>query len=104
MTPEGKVKQIITRRIDQRFGRDTYRIMPMGTGRGTSGQPDFVYCIRGLFVGIEAKAPGGKPTALQSRALERIIRAGGMARVVDSERSLLAFLDLVEDRINRNVG
>lgn len=45
--------------------------------------PDIVACINGTFVGIECKANGNKPTALQLKNLNAIVTAGGYAFVVD---------------------
>ena len=45
---------------------------------------DVFCCYRGRFLGLEAKLPGGRLTALQKRALEKINRAGGIARRVES--------------------
>ena len=40
-------------------------------------------CIDGKFIGIECKANGNKPTALQLKNLNAIVAAGGHAFVVD---------------------
>ena len=57
--------------------------MPATHGYGSSGVPDVVACIEGKFVGVECKANGNKPTALQKKNLENIAEAGGYAFVVD---------------------
>ena len=57
--------------------------MPVGSGFGNSGVPDFLVCHQGTFVGIEAKAGKGKTTALQENNLKRIRDAGGVAVVVN---------------------
>ena len=44
---------------------DAYYAMPIGTGYGNSGVPDFLCCVNGRFVAVEAKALRGKATALQ---------------------------------------
>ena len=51
---------------------------------GTSGIPDIICCYKGRFLGLEAKLPGGKLTALQRRALDKINAAGGIGRRVES--------------------
>lgn len=56
---------------------------PTTGGYGKSGVPDIVACIDGKFIGIECKANGGKPTALQLKNLNAIVTAGGYAFVVD---------------------
>ena len=52
-------------------------------GYGSSGIPDIIACYQGRFIGIEAKANGGKPTALQLKNLNDIKNCGGQALVVD---------------------
>ena len=86
-TPEGKVKTKI-KKILQLHG--VYYAMPMGTGYGNSGVPDFLCCLGGKFLAVEAKANGGVPTALQHKHLDDIQKAGGAAWVVN-EDNLIAF-------------
>jgi hypothetical protein len=57
--------------------------MPVGTGFGNAGVPDFLVCLRGKFYGIECKANGGKPTALQLKHLDDIRKTGGIALLID---------------------
>lgn len=80
MTPESKVKKKV-REVLKEIG--AYYAMPMGTGFSSSGTPDFLVCKEGLFYGIECKANGNKPTALQLKHLDDIRKAGGVALVVD---------------------
>jgi hypothetical protein len=80
MTPEGKVKKRV-KEILKEVG--AYWTMPLGTGFSSSGVPDFLVCKDGLFYGIECKANGGKPTALQLKNLDDIRKAGGIALVID---------------------
>ena len=51
---------------------------------GTSGVPDIICCYKGSFLGLEVKLPTGRLTELQKRAINRINRAGGVARRVES--------------------
>lgn len=62
-----------------------YFAMPIGTGYGNSGVPDFLVCNRGGFIAIEAKAGKGKTTALQESHLAKIRAAGGIAIVINEE-------------------
>ena len=80
MTPEGRVKKRVKEILNE---LGAYYTMPMGTGFSSSGAPDFIICIAGLFYGIECKANGGKPTALQLKHHDDIRKAGGIAFVVD---------------------
>ena len=79
-TPESKVKARVKRILAD---LNAYYAMPQGTGFGNSGVPDFVVCYRGKFIGIECKAGGNKPTALQYKNLKDIQDCGGMSLVVD---------------------
>jgi hypothetical protein len=56
--------------------------MPIGTGYGNSGVPDFLCCVNGKFVAIEAKAGKGEVTALQLKNLSDINKAGGYTLVI----------------------
>jgi hypothetical protein len=80
VTPEGKVKAKVKKYLVE---MGAYYAMPATGGYGLSGTPDFLICYRGMFVAIECKAGGNKPTALQEAALQRIRDAGGMALVID---------------------
>ena len=80
MPPEGKVKAQVKKVLDE---LGAYYFPPATGGYGRSGIPDIVGCIDGLFFGIECKAQGGKPTALQQREISRITDAGGIALVID---------------------
>lgn len=79
MTPEAKVKKRV-KEVLHELG--AWYAMPMGTGYGRSGVPDFLVCLDGVFIAIEAKAGKGTTTALQERELKRIGEAGGVALVV----------------------
>jgi hypothetical protein len=81
-TPEAKVKAKI-KAILKAHG--AYYAMPIGTGLGNSGVPDFLVCHNGKFLGIEAKAGKGKTTALQEKNLRDIDRAGGLTLVITEE-------------------
>ena len=81
-TPEGKVKDRLKKFFKE---QDIYYAMPMGTGYGNSGVPDFLCCMNGRFLAVEAKANGGTATALQIRHLRDIELCGGVSWVVDEE-------------------
>jgi pantoate kinase len=86
-TPEAKVKANI-KKILQLHG--VYYAMPMGTGYGNSGVPDFLCCLNGKFLAVEAKANQKMPTALQYKHLHDIEKSGGVWWVVN-ETNLIAF-------------
>ena len=66
------------------LGRDVFFWKEHGGPYGTSGIPDIICCYKGRFLGLEAKLPGGKLTALQRRALDKINAAAGIGRRVES--------------------
>ncbi len=62
-TPEAKVKKKI---VDKLKAVGAYYFYPVTGGFGRSGIFDIVCCYKGFFIGIEAKAGKGRPTALQT--------------------------------------
>ena len=86
-TPESKVKAEIRAWLK---ARGIYYAMPIGTGYGSSGVPDFLCCWNGRFLAIEAKVPGKRSntTVLQDRQIEAIKAANGLALVVDDVKQL----------------
>ena len=86
-TPEGKVKAAVKKYLRE---RGIWFCMPMGTGFGSSGVPDFICCQGGVFWAIETKAPGKRKntTELQKQQIAAICSAGGRAVVVDDVEQL----------------
>ena len=80
MTPEKKVKEKVKHILKE---LSCYYCMPSTGGYGSSGVPDIIASYRGKFIGIECKANGNKPTALQNRNLSEIRKAGGYSMVID---------------------
>ena len=91
LTPERKVKDKV-KKVLKELG--AYYAMPATGGYGSSGVPDFLVCLRGRFIGIECKANGGKPTALQEKNLDDIRKNNGIAFVVD-ENNVSDLLELM---------
>ena len=90
-TPEAKVKAKIKAILKE---HGVYYAMPIGTGYGNSGVPDFLCCVSGQFLAIEAKAGKNQATALQLKNLQEIRRAGGFGIVVNEEN-----IPVLEERI-----
>lgn len=101
MTPEGRVKDAVKKMLVSvgcipaaQAARATkahhgWFFMPVGGPRsGTAGIPDFIGHYLGHFFAVETKAPGGKPTALQTIQLDALDLTGARTFVVDSEESL----------------
>jgi hypothetical protein len=80
MTPEAKVKAKIKAILK---AHNIYYAMPIGTGYGNSGVPDFLCCVYGYFIAIEAKAGNGTTTALQEKNLTNVRESGGVALVIN---------------------
>ena len=96
-TPESKVKAKIKAILKE---HGVYYAMPIGTGYGNAGVPDFLCCIKGKFLAIEAKANGGKTTALQDKNLRDIETAGGITCVLneDNVSALGGYLNLMTEK------
>ena len=86
-TPEGRVKDAIKKFLRQ---RGAWFFMPVSNGMGQVGIPDIICCYKGIFVAIEAKAPGkrGNVTENQKRVLLEILNAQGYAWVIDDINDL----------------
>jgi hypothetical protein len=95
-TPEAKVKKQIRAILD---GYGAYYAMPIGSGYGNSGVPDFLVCYKGWFIGIEAKAGKGKTTALQDLNLDNIKKAGGLTLIINefNLQGINALLNTLKD-------
>ena len=93
-TPEAKVKARVKRMLTD---AGVYYAMPVGSGFGNAGVPDFLICAQGVFAAIECKANGGKPTALQRKHMADIEKAGGFAVVIDENNldKLGEWLDMI---------
>jgi hypothetical protein len=95
MTPEGKVKAAINKILDNYVkGGDVYKFMPVPGGFGPSSL-DYVLCVQGIFVAIEAKKPGGKPTARQLFIARQIKQAGGKVFFIENAVDLSNFIEFL---------
>lgn len=95
LTPEALVKKRIVYMLQK---ADIYYTTPATYGRGRSGVPDILACVKGRFLGIEAKTVKNKPTALQEREMSRIRDSGGVTIVVDETNlhALKALIDILK--------
>ena len=91
MTPEAKVKKVVTKQLKQ---LGAYYFFPMTGGYGKSGVPDIVGCYEGKFFGIECKAGTNKPTVLQEKNLRDIENVGGLSLVIN-EDNMADVLDIL---------
>ena len=80
------------------LGSDVFFWKEHGGPYGTSGIPDIICCYKGRFVGMECKLPDGRLTELQKRAINKINRAGGIARRVESVEDAKAIIELIDEK------
>jgi hypothetical protein len=92
MTPEGKVKEQI-KKLLKKYG--AYWHMPVQNGMGSPAL-DFHVCHRGLYLGIEAKAPGKTMTDRQVLTAKEISDAGGIVFTCDGTNLVNLELWLME--------
>lgn len=91
--PEARVKTWL-KRVLHKLWPDHWYFMPVQSGRGKHGIPDYIGCIPlviqerhvgmriGVFVAIETKAEGNFATPLQVEQISQIRKAGGCAAVL----------------------
>lgn len=58
------------------LGEDCYYIKTVRVNR--SGCPDLIFCLRGVFFGLELKRDGERPEPLQRHHLKEIVDSGGV--------------------------
>lgn len=80
-TPEAKVKAFIDKFMMANFP-GIWKYSPPGGPFGNVGAPDRFYLWNGVFIAIEAKAEGNKPTERQMMHLNKITENGGVAAIV----------------------
>lgn len=97
-TAEGLVKRKINKILSKYS--ELYAYMPVPYGYGPSSL-DYIICIGGNFIAIEAKAPGKEPTARQIEIIRRIRLAGGKVFIIDgtAETNTLASLERYLDTL-----
>lgn len=97
MTPEGKVKDDL-KKLLAAYGifpaskagsfpeyATGWYFMPVSSGHGVSGIPDFLGHYLGRFWAVETKAPGKKPTGFQALQIAAIRQSGGAVFVIDGD-------------------
>lgn len=101
MTPEGRVKALVKRRMRERWP-DAYLYMPVGNGMGAPSL-DMLWCIHGLWVAIETKAPGLKMTERQKTTAAEMIAAGGLVFMVDGAERLDAAMAVISQAVAKRI-
>lgn len=65
----------------------------------TSGMPDIICCINGIFYAFEVKTPIGRLTLLQQATIDKINDAGGRAYKVTSPDEVKNIIQKYEEEI-----
>jgi len=94
--PEAEFKRAAVQFLKIRYGRHFFRLAIAGGPYQRAGSPDEVYSIRGQFVAIEYKAPGGRIGPKQAELIQEIRESGGRAGVVSSWQELEILLAGIE--------
>lgn len=98
MKNERDVKQAVRKVLDA-LAPDCWYFMPVPTGYGRRGVPDFIGCYRGAFFAIETKFGKNKPSPHQLRELGNIGAARGKRTVITedgTERAVRKLLGVAE--------
>lgn len=85
-TPEGKVKEKVTKLLKQYEG--LYYYMPVTNGMGKRSL-DYIGCYRGFFFAIETKADGKALTPKQVSTKEEMEKAGGRVFTVIGDEGMI---------------
>ena len=94
-TPEGKIKKKIDAMLKS---KGVWYFKPQAGPFGRSGVPDYIICVAGSFLAIEAKSsPSKKPTALQTQCMEKIRKADGVCFVVNDAATLGVVEDIIDE-------
>lgn len=104
MTPEGKIKKLIVKRLKLAFP-EAIIWMPVASGYGRGNLLDFIVFVpikerpfAFTFV-IEAKAPKGELTARQAWTTAQLINIGVPVYIVRSDDDISRLIESVWNRI-----
>lgn len=104
MTPEGRVKKIVStyledlREVLTERGIELYTSMFVPVGYGKRNSLDYNICFAGHYLAIETKAPGGWLTPLQRQTCREIVRSGGTVFIISGQEGL----DALKRWVRRN--
>lgn len=91
--PESALVKKIMLKLEVKFGGSWNKIH--GGAYQASGMSDIIGCVQGNFVALEVKIPGRENTLtkLQSKFLEEIRQAGGIAAMITSPEQALKIVE-----------
>lgn len=94
MKKEADVKAEVKKVLSE-YGERIWWFMPVPTGFGVQGVPDFVCSVGGRFVGIETKFGSNGLTKWQVKQLEAIVKSQGAHMTINEKNigSLRAIID-----------
>ena len=98
--PEGKLIAATRNLIKDRGGRP-FKIQGDVDMFQEVGIPDILCCYRGVFVGLEGKMPGNKPSTKQLHVLDEIAEAGGVAAVFTTVGQVSTLLGKIDREVER---
>lgn len=80
--------------------------LPVSNGMGSMGIPDIIICYKGVFVGVECKAPGRErsTTPLQDRNITAINHAFGHAIVASGVETVKTLIESIDAALAHRLG
>jgi hypothetical protein len=94
--PESAFKRAALKWLRLAYGPHLFHLAISGGPYQRPGSPDCVMSIRGVFVAIEWKSPGGRVGPKQQELIDEILAAGGRAGVVSTWEELKSLFDGLE--------
>lgn len=87
------------------FSKGAYFFKVHGSAFMEPGIPDIICCYKGLFIGIECKAPGklGDQSDQQKIHEHNIIQSGGIYLLTDNINDIKNLLDEI-DNLEKRIG
>jgi Holliday junction resolvase len=82
MTPEGGVKAKVRALFRE---LEIHYVHVPGSAYGKGGAPDYIACVKGLYMEVECKADGGRQTLLQKHQEDKCVKSGGMYVLVNNK-------------------
>ena len=79
-----------------------YTIKNHGNNFTRVGIPDLTVCYKGVFIGIEVKQVGKKPSEPQVVEINNIIKAGGIAFYTDNLDQVKQAVEKIDGEFNRS--
>lgn len=96
MTPEGKVKKLVSSYLEDlaekldSLGLEMYTTMVVPVGYGKRNSLDYLLCLAGHLVAIETKAPDGDLTPNQRLTVRNLLNSGATVFVISGMDGLNA--------------